>query len=124
MGVVYFFIAAVSVGLLIWYVVRRLTRGGSCCGGHESAPKKVKPKDRRLSNYSYRYNARVEGMVCANCLRRVENAFNSNDGVYAKGSLENKSVRLYSKRELTRREAVEMLGGSSYTITEFMEEKT
>ncbi|MBR1863813.1 MAG: ATPase P [Ruminococcus sp.] len=123
MGTVYFIIAVLSVGLLVWYVVNKLGHGGSCCSGHEAAPKRIKPKDRDLSNYAYRYAVGVEGMVCTNCLRRVENAFNSNEGIYAKGSLENKTVRLYSKRELTRREAVGMLDGSSYTITGFMEEE-
>ncbi|MBR1724464.1 MAG: ATPase P, partial [Ruminococcus sp.] len=100
-----------------------LSRGGGCCGEHESAPKRIKPRDRDLSNYRYLYTAKVEGMVCSNCLVRVENAFNGNEGVYARGRLEGKTIKLYSKKALTRRDAAEMLGGLSYTITEFMEEE-
>lgn len=123
MGVICFIIAALAVTLLVWYVMRKLKHGGSCCGGHESAPEKIKPKDRKLSNYPYRYIADVEGMVCSNCLRRVENAFNTNEGIYARGRLDNKRVSIYSKRELTRREAVGMLDSLSYTITDFREER-
>ena len=124
MGIVYFIGAVAFSALLVLYVVRKLRKGGSCCGGgHEAAPKRIKPKDRKLSNYSFRYSAKVEGMVCSNCLRRVENSFNSKEGIYAKGSLESKTVRLYSKQPLTRREAAGILSGLSYTITEYMEEK-
>ena len=123
MGVIYFILAAAAVALLIWYVVHKLKHGGSCCGEHESAPEKIKPKDKKLSNYPYKYTADVEGMVCSNCLRRVENAFNTHEGIYAKGRLDNKKVSIYSKKELDRRDAVDLLDGLSYTITDFREER-
>ena len=115
-------VVAVCIALIVLLTMRRIKRGGGCCGEHESAPKKIRPTDRDKTHYPYRYTAKAEGMICANCVRRVENSFNSNDGIYAKVNMDNNIVVIYSKRPLDRREAAQMLNGA-YTLTDFKEEK-
>lgn len=61
--------------------------------------------------------------MCGACLRRVENAFNSCEGFYASGELQNKTITLYTKIPLTRKQAAEMLGGTTYTLVDLEEVK-
>ncbi len=121
---VYVIIAAVAAaGVLVWSIASKIRFGGSCCGERESAPKKVRSKGNDPASYPYKYILKIEGMVCGACLRRVENAFNSHGETYAKGELQNKTVTLYSKAPLTRKQAAEMLGGTTYTLVDLEEVK-
>ena len=115
-------VVSVCIALIVILTIRRIRHGGGCCGEHESAPKKIRPADRDKSHYPYRYFANVEGIVCSNCVRRVENSFNSNNGIYAKVNMDNNIVVIYSKRPLECYEAAKMLDGA-YTITDLREEK-
>ena len=85
-------IAAVAVVavMLAWSIARKIHIGGSCCGEHEAAPRKIIPADTDKNHYAHNYTLTIEGMVCGACLRRVENAFNSCEGFYASGELQNK----------------------------------
>ena len=115
-------IAAVCAVLAVM-IVGKIKHGGSCCGEHEAAAAKVRAADRDLSHYPYRYRAVIEGMVCANCVRNAENAFNSVEGICASVELGSKTADIRSKRRLERREAAAILDGTSYTLTEFEEVK-
>lgn len=112
-----------GVILIVLTTIHKIRHGGSCCGEHEVAAIRIRTADRDLSHYPYHYTAEIEGMVCSHCVRNVENAFNSSDGVCAAIDLGSKTARLYAMHPLTRREAVAMLDGTSYTLTEFKEEK-
>ena len=101
---------------------RKINYGGGCCGEHEASAKKIRPKDRKLSNYPYKYTAKIGSMVCSHCVRNVENAFNSSDYIFAKVRLETKSAEIYSKRKLTRKDAAAILRNTAYTIMDFKEE--
>ena len=109
--------------LLIYLMYRKINHSGGCCGEHEAAARKVRPQDRNISHYPYKYSADISGMVCSHCVRIVENAFNSVEGIYAKVHLENKSASIYSKRVITRADAVKILDGTAYVILGFEEEK-
>lgn len=65
----------------------KMRRGGGCCGSHEAAEKKVKVADKNKDHYPYAVTLTIDGMTCSNCSRRVENALNSLDGVWAKVDL-------------------------------------
>ena len=116
-------VAAVIAVVLVWSIARKIRIGGSCCGEHEAAPRKITPADTDKTNYAHTYTLTIEGMVCGACLRRVENAFNSCEGFYASGELQNKTVTLYTKAPLTRKQAAEMLGGTTYTLVDLEEVK-
>lgn len=49
---------------------------GGCCGGGDT-PVEIKPKDANTAHYKYKTTAYIDGMTCAHCKVRVENAFNS-----------------------------------------------
>ena len=73
-------LAAICVYSIITY--RKKISSGCCgSGGGEI---KIKPKDTNAKNYPYEYYAGVDGMTCAHCKLRVDNAFNGLDGVYAR----------------------------------------
>jgi len=113
-------VVAACIALIVFVTVRRINQGGGCCGEHEKAQKKVRPADMDKSHYPYRYTAKVEGIVCSNCVRRVENSFNSADGIYAKVNTDDNTVVMLSKHPLDRRAATEMLDGS-YFLSDFKE---
>ena len=75
--------------------LKKLKRG--CCGAGGDEVKRVRPADRDASHYSYARLVRIEGMHCQNCARRVENAFNSQEGFYAKVDLAKKTALVRSK---------------------------
>ncbi len=109
--------------VLAFRIANKIRFGGSCCGEHEAAPRKITPTDTDKTNYAHTYTLTIEGMVCGACLRRVENAFNSCDGFHASGELQNKTITLYTKASLTRKQAAEMLGGTTYTLVDLEEVK-
>ena len=115
--------AGCGAALIVWASINKIRHGGSCCGEHETAAAKIRASDRNLSHYPYHYTAEIEGMVCAHCVRNVENAFHAVDGIYAVVDLSHKTAKLYAMYPLTRREAAAMLDGTSYTLTAFKEEK-
>lgn len=112
-------IAAAWLGIMIF---QKIKPGGSCCGEHGSSAAKINAADRDTSHYPYHYNAEIEGMVCSNCVRNAENAFNSHEGLYAKEDLGTKSAEIHSKHCLTRKEVAAMLEDTGFTLAEFKEE--
>lgn len=67
-----------------------------CCGGGD-AEKKIKVADKNRAHYPYAASLTVDGMMCAACETRVENALNAIDGVWAKASSSDDSVELLMK---------------------------
>ena len=106
--------------ILVLAGVRRIYRtvryGGSCCSGSAGLEKKVRVKDRNRSNYPYSYTLKVDGMVCAGCARKVENAINSDGELWAEANLENKEVHVLSKKEMDRESFLRLLNDVSYTL--------
>lgn len=78
--------------------------------------KKIRVKDRNSSNYPYCYTLKVDGMVCSGCVRKVENAINSDGQLWATVNLERKEVRVLAKKTMTRDDFMNLLKGTSYTL--------
>ena len=72
---VYALLLIVLIAILVIMMSTKLTKGSSCCGTKEPPVKRIKPSDSDTSHYPHTYELKVEGMVCVNCARRVENAF-------------------------------------------------
>lgn len=114
---------AVIVALLIvigFIAVRKYVKNlrHGCCGG--SGEEKVKVADKNAAHYPYSVTLKIEGMHCANCTDRVENALNRLDGIWAKVSLKRAEAVLRSKSVLddeTLRTAVARAG---YRVTEIV----
>jgi len=111
------------VALAVYGTVRRIRYGSSCCGEKTPPPKKVKVKDRNKTSYPFVYRLKVDGMHCANCARRVENALNSMEGSWAMANLGNKEVMLLRKSEITEQELASVIAKAGYTVLSFEETK-
>lgn len=106
--------------VLVFAGIRRIYRtvryGGSCCSGSGEMEKKVHVRDRKRSNYPFLYKLKVDGMVCAGCARRVENALNSDGEIWAKVDLEHKEVQVLSKKEMERKDFLQFFKDLPYTL--------
>ncbi|WP_026835474.1 heavy-metal-associated domain-containing protein [Eubacterium xylanophilum] len=100
----------------IYSTVRRIRYGSSCCGSKEPAEKKVKVKDKNKDNYKYVYMLNVDGMHCSNCARRVENALNSREGIWAIANVGKKEVVVRSKSEKEDSELARIVDSAGYTM--------
>ena len=89
---------AAAIGFAAWRTLRRARHGGGCCGEHESSAPRAAVRDRDRRHYPYAVTLRVEGMVCQNCARRVENALNALDGAWATVDLGAKQARVRLKQ--------------------------
>ena len=116
-------IACIAGACLIWFVVGKVRHGSSCCGEREGPKKRVQSGDRNPKHYPYHYSLRIDGMVCGNCVRNVENAFNSVDGIYAKVDLASKTAKVYAKQPISDEEVINILKSTSYTLIELTEIK-
>ncbi len=109
------------VALAVYGTVKRIRYGSSCCGEKTPPPKKVKVKDRNKASYPFVYRLKVDGMHCANCARRVENAINSLEGCWAVVDLGKKEVTLRTKRETTEQDMSAVIAKAGYTVIAFTE---
>ena len=60
----------------------------------------------------------IEGMHCQNCARRIENAFNTRDGLYAKVDLGKRTALVRSKRQVPDEELKRIVRGLGYSPVE------
>ena len=69
-----------------------------CCGEHDAMETKVKVADRNKKHYSYQVILSIDGMTCSNCSRRVENALNQQEGMWAKVDLGSQKATVLLKQ--------------------------
>ena len=110
------FVLAIIVVCAILSIRKRIKYGSSCCGTHDAAPKKIKVKDKNKTHYPYTCTLAVDGMHCSNCARRVENALNSKEGIWAKVNLEKKSVLVRAKTPIESSELSKIISDTGYTV--------
>ena len=82
-SVIILLVLAVICGYGVYSYVHHLRCGGGCCGEREAPDREVQVGDKNKSHYPYTLYLKVDGMTCGNCVRRVENALNRLDGVWA-----------------------------------------
>ena len=109
-------VLAIIVLCAILSIRKRIKYGSACCGTRDAAPKKIKVKDKNKSHYPHTYTLIVDGMHCSNCARRVENALNSKEGVWASVKLENNTVLVRSKSQLEWAELSKVISDTGYTL--------
>lgn len=101
----------------VWQTVQK-ARGkakSSCCGTKEVvAAKKVEDTD--VSHYPYRYRLSVDGMMCSNCARNVENTLNNMNGVWGKVNLGKKEAEVLTKEAVSEESFAKALKDASYTL--------
>jgi len=107
---------AAAVVLSVKSIIHRIRCGSSCCGAKDAPAKKVKVQDKNKSHYPNSCTLTIDGMHCGNCVRAVENALNSMDGVWAKVSLETKRAHILSKQAVDRERFGKALADAGYTL--------
>ena len=117
------FVALALMADLIGLTVYKIGHGSACCGKVEAPEKKIKARDKNRKHYPYAYVARIEGMICTNCARRVENIFHTQPEILAKVVLGEKLAYVYSKRPISRDDVLRYLQGTPYTLLEFCKEE-
>ncbi|MDW2798626.1 heavy metal-associated domain-containing protein [Clostridium boliviensis] len=98
--------------------IKRTKQG--CCGGSGEVVKKVKAADTNKSHYPHVTTLQVDGMTCENCRKRVENAFNSLDGIYAVADFEKKQVTVHMKEKMAESDIKDIVKKAGYLPGRFV----
>ena len=101
------------VGVLSY---RKRLKSGCCGAADGKAVKKVRVADKNRSHYPYRVVLRIDGMTCENCTRRVENALNTMEGVWASADLYNGRAEVLMKRPVPAEELRARVNQTGYTV--------
>ena len=116
-------IVAVICALALISYRKKLQSG--CCGGGDTAKVKSEGvKDKNKSHYPYEAVIEIDGMVCSNCSKHIENELNKLEGIWATVDLRSKTGTILSKGEIDEqaiRDTVNGLGG--YTVMKFERKK-
>lgn len=92
--------------------VKRIAHG--CCGSGGDDVKKIKVKDKELSHYPFTCKIEVDGMTCSNCKKRVENAFNEQEGFFAVADLKEKRAVIHMKNKISEDEIRRIIKKAGY----------
>ncbi|MCD8036173.1 MAG: cation transporter [Clostridiales bacterium] len=92
--------------------MKKLSSG--CCGAGGDTVKKIKPQNKDISSYPYEKTVHVGGMTCKNCAARVENAFNSKEGYYAKVDLGKKTADIHMMTPVDDKELKDIIRKAGY----------
>ena len=76
-------VLALLIAFAVWKTWRKARRGGGCCGDIQAADARVSVRDRNKAHYPYTVDIAIGGMTCENCARKVENALNGLEGIWA-----------------------------------------
>lgn len=101
------------VGVLSY---RKRLKSGCCGAADGKAVKKVRVVDKNRSHYPYRAVLRIDGMTCENCTRRVENALNTMEGVWATADLYKGRAEVLMKRPVPAEELRARVNQTGYTV--------
>ena len=88
----------ILVGGSAYWTWRRARHGSGCCAVTEKPDARVRVRDRNRAHYPYRVKAQVGGMTCANCARKVENALNAQDGIWATVDLNARTAQILTRQ--------------------------
>ena len=95
---------------------KKLAHG--CCGaGGDEPQRKVRVADKNPAHYAHAVRLGIRGMTCANCARRVENALNSMDGVWAQVNLKEASALVRMKTPVPEDALSRAVAQAGYTVT-------
>ena len=107
------------IGWAGWQAVLKLRKGGGCCGEHEAAPRRTGVADRNKAHYPNEAELAVGGMTCENCARRVENALNGLEGVWATVRIDAHTARVRCKSQPDEAALREAVSGAGYVVNGF-----
>lgn len=96
---------------------KRMTTG--CCGsGGDPPEKKIRVTDTKEEHYPYVSIIQIPDMTCKNCVRKIENAFNCVEGIWAKISLKRQEAIVRYKEPMLEDKLKEIVEKAGYTVKE------
>lgn len=110
-------IIVLIIAVILFFALRggvKRLRGG-CCGSGGKV-KKVKSANTDKSCYANKSTVYIDGMTCAHCKTRVENAFNSIPGCLCKVNLSKKCAEIWSERVISENELKDVVEKAGYTF--------
>ena len=112
-------ILLVIIALAVKSIIHRIKHGSACCGERDAAPKKIIINDKNKSHYPFEYIIKIDGMHCSNCVRFVENALNSEKGLWATVNLEKKEARILANAQMEQKFLEKIVLNAGYTPLSF-----
>lgn len=111
-------IAAALTVLAVYAVVSyRKTLSNGCCGsGDKQNAGRVIPADMDPAHYPYCRCLTIEGMHCAACARRLENAFHQREGLLAHADVGKGRVVVRSKTQMEDGQLCQIVAASGYRV--------
>lgn len=106
--------------LLAWavgHLVKKAKYGGGCCGEHVTAEKKIRVKDKTKSHYPFSVMYKIEGMTCESCARRVENALNALDGIWADVDIGSHMAKIRLKSPPDEKQLIRVIAEAGYSVS-------
>ena len=122
-SVIILLVLAVICGYGVYSYVHHLRCGGGCCGEREAPDRKVKVGDKNKSHYPYTLYLKVDGMTCGNCVRRVENALNRLDGVWASVEMDRHMATVRMKEILPEETLKKAVKDAGYLVLQVSGER-
>ena len=105
------------IAFALWQTIQRF-RGkakNSCCGSSEAVTVK-KVEDTDVSHYPYHYLLSIDGMMCSNCAKPVENTLNGMPGVWGRVNLGKKEADVLAKEPVEESSFAQALQKKSYRL--------
>ena len=122
-SVIILLVLAVICGYGVYSYVHHLRCGGGCSGEREGPDRKVMVGDEDRSHYPYTLYLKVDGMTCGNCVRRVENALNRLDGVWASVEMDRHMATVRMKERLPEETLKKAVKDAGYLVLQVSGEK-
>ncbi|MBQ9263551.1 MAG: heavy-metal-associated domain-containing protein [Clostridia bacterium] len=115
------FVLVLVIAGAAWRTRQKFRKGGGCCGGREEMVARTAVTDRNKRHYPYAAVLTIGGMTCENCARRVENALNAMDGVWAAVRIDDHSAKVRGKGTLDELALRRAVRESGYVVTAYTE---
>ena len=118
MDIIIILAGVLLIAFALWQTIQRF-RGkakNSCCGSAEAVTVR-KVEDTDVSHYPYHYLLSIDGMMCSNCAKTVENTLNGMPGVWGRVNLGKKEADVLAKEPVESASFAEALRKKPYTLT-------
>ncbi len=117
-GIIIFILAAfVFIGIRSY--MKHLKGESSCCGGG-SGTLNIQPSDKNKSNYAYSAEISIPDIMCANCVMKISNAVNGQDGMWAKKiSQKTKTAHILLKEGINENQVKDTIQKAGYTVASY-----
>lgn len=98
------------------YGMNRRTRKGCCETGDDVKIERIKVKAKDVKSYPHKVEVSINGMTCDQCAKRIENAFNGQNGVYAQVDRVKKEAFVYSEQDLDKPTIIRLVREAGYMV--------